>query len=385
MRLNKEQLAKIQKKYGVDKIWSFSRVNSFHQCPWDFWSHYIEHMKLDSSNVYTDFGTFSHNNIQAGNTDLIDREEMINRWDKFVDDWSHNPNVHHFDSEKIKLGYINNLSHYYRNTELLWQEGAQNIKNELPVITLINHAKYVFVGYIDTKYTDKNGNIVLVDYKTSSKSSFSKSKMPEKSEQLLLYALGVHQMTGVPLNKIKARFDMMKYVIVHYKQENGKWNTSVQERRMWVSKMSKKINTKLKKASVDPEKIDEMLTIASLNNNLDNLPEFIKEQFYITNYYIEIDISEESVNKVVEKISKECQEIVEFENLSKDDQISYMEINHPYDESNYFDRHLCAYHTSSLFKKQEGIEEKDDSPLEDFFESNNSQEESEDLISTLFS
>ncbi len=88
---------------------------------------------------------------------------------------------------------------------------------------------YVFVGYIDTEYIDKEGNVVLVDYKSSSKSSFSKSKLPEKSMQLMLYSIGIHQQENIPYEKIKARFDMMKYVTVHYKQENGKWNTSVQE------------------------------------------------------------------------------------------------------------------------------------------------------------
>lgn len=386
MRLNKNQLDRVKKRFNVDRIWSYSRLATNHNCIWDYWAHYIEHMKFDSSNAYTEFGTFSHDDIQAANAGEIDRTEMIKRWKDFIEQWSHDPKAHRFDSDKIKLGYINNLDHYYYNTDLLCQNGAKEIRNEVPVMTLIDNAKYVFVGYIDTEYSDEEGNIVLVDYKTSSKSSFSKAHLPEKSEQLLLYSLGVHQITGTPFEKIKARFDMMKYVTVHYKQENGKWNTSIQERRVWVSKMAKKLTTKLKKLDMAPEKIDEMVTIAGLNNNMDNIPEEVRSQFYTTNYYIELDVSEENIKKVADKVAHECKEIVDFEHMPKDDQISYMEVNHPYDESNYYDTHLCAYHCSDYFKQREGIKEDDaQDELDAMFVNDSSNSEADTILEDVFS
>ena len=80
MRLNKNQLDRVKKRFNVDRIWSYSRLATNHNCIWDYWAHYIEHMKFDSSNAYTEFGTFSHDDIQAANAGEIDRTEMIKRW-----------------------------------------------------------------------------------------------------------------------------------------------------------------------------------------------------------------------------------------------------------------------------------------------------------------
>lgn len=351
MRLNRKQLDNLKAKYGVDRIWSFSRINTFSNCATEYQKHYLEHVKLDSGNVYTEFGTFSHNTIQSLIRDEIKYDEVFPKWQDEVGNWEVDPRSYQFDSDKIKTGYISNLNHYFKHTQV--PVGSQ-FETEKPVLATIgDNNKYVFVGYIDTQYVDEDGNLVLVDYKTSSRSSFSKAKLPEKSLQLMLYAIGKHQHSHIPYSKIRCMFDMMKYVTVHYRQENGKMNTSIQERAKWVAKMEKKLATKLKKLHYDQDQIDEMIQVAIMANNLDNMPQEVQEQFLIENYVIELDISEENCDRVAKVIEQKCDEIMEFEALSKEDQDSWLEINHPYNPNDYYDKKLCSWHTSPQFKEQE--------------------------------
>ena len=54
------------------------------------------------------------------------------------------------------------------------------------------------------------------------------------------------------------------------------------------------------------------------------------------------------------KVAEDCQQILDFEALDNDDQISWLEVNHPYNPDDYFETHLCSYHTSDIFKQKEG-------------------------------
>lgn len=375
MRLTKNQLNALERKYNVDRIWSFSRLNTWHSCPTEYQKKYVEKMKLDGSSVYTEFGTFSHNLIQSCINGEIKYDEMFIKWCDIVGDWEVDPNSYQFDSDKIKTGYISNLNHYFSHTQI---PKGSHFETEKPVLARVGkNGKYIFVGYIDNQYIDEDGNTVLVDYKTSSRSSFSKAKLPEKSLQLMLYAIGKHQYNHIPYSKIRCMFDMMKYVRVHYKQENGNWNTTIQERSEWVSKIKKKLITKLKKHGVKEDNIEPMAEVAALKNNLRDLPEEIQEQFYLENYVIELEVNEKECEKVAKRLEEECNKITEFESLSQEDQDSYLEINHPYDPNNYYDKKLCSYHTSQEFRDKEKAlndilepEIIDDNNIDDLFSDN---------------
>ena len=355
VRLKREQLDALKKKFGVDRIWSFSRLNIAHQCLPEYFHTYILHDIPRSGNVYTEFGTYSHNLIQELIQQRITYSVMGKKWDELVQNWEKNPNAYQFDSDKIKNGYVNNLRHYFNHTQV---PSGSNFEIEKPVLAKIGKRengkpKYVFVGYVDTQYIDEDGNTVLVDYKTSSKSSFSKAKLPEKSRQLMLYAIAKHQHNNIPYDKIRCLFDMMKYVRVHYKQENGKWDTSVQERARWVSKMEKKLLTKLKKNDFSEAEAEEMVQVASLSNSLDNMPADIQEQFFLENYVIDIPVDQERCEQLAKEIEDDCDSLVEFEDMTREQQESYLEANCPYNPDNYYDKKLCAWHTSQKFKDKE--------------------------------
>lgn len=377
-RLSREQLNELKKKYNVDRIWSFSRVNAAQSCFWDYWARYVKHLDIDGSSIYTEWGTNSHDLVQEFVAGDIDAEEAPVKWKEYIDKWEQDPNAFQFDTKQIERGYLNNLKHYFSHLTTI---KGTNIQNEKPVLARIGDNKqFVFVGYIDTQYIDEEGNTVLIDYKTSSKSSFSKAKLPEKSRQLMLYAIGKHQYNHIPYDKIKCRFDMMKYLTVHYRQENGKWNTSIQERAKWVAKMEKKLTTKLKKLDFDPAKIEELIQIAIASNSLECMPKEIQDQFFTSNYYIEIPINEELCNKVAQDIAADCTDIVDFEKMSSADQEAFLELNFSYDPNNYYDKKLCAYHRSQYFKDREAtldnmLEPEDSTELDMLFEEGKIEEE----------
>lgn len=349
MRLTRQQLDDVKQQYNVDRVWSFSRLSTWRNCKREYWARYMKHMHLDSDSVYLVFGNASHNLIQSVVDGHVQPAGALNAWEKIVSQWDMDESSPRFDNRKIRDGYINNLQSYFSHINI---PAGRNFTNEKPVLTKVG--KYIFVGYIDTQFVDEDNNLVLIDYKTSSKSSFTKAKLPEKSQQLMLYAIGKHQQTGLPFERIKARFDMLKYCRIHYKQENGKWKDTIQERSSWVASMEKRLRTKLKKVGVDEEKVNELVTLAALHNHLKDLPQEVQEQFWVENYYIELDITEETCQEVLKEIERQCDEIVQFESKDETDQEAWLKINARFDSNNYYDTHLCSYHTSDEFKKKRG-------------------------------
>ena len=59
-----------------------------------------------------------------------------------------------------------------------------------------------------------------MDWKTSTR--YSGKKIDQESGQLLIYAEGIRQALGVPLEDIICEWNFLKYVTVTYEQKNGK-------------------------------------------------------------------------------------------------------------------------------------------------------------------
>ena len=110
------------------------------------------------------------------------------------------------------------------------------------------------------------------------------------------------------------------------------------------------------------------------------MPKEIQDQFFTSNYYIEIPINEELCNKVAQDIAADCTDIVDFEKMSSADQEAFLELNFSYDPNNYYDKKLCAYHRSQYFKDREAtldnmLEPEDSTELDMLFEEGKIEEE----------
>lgn len=313
LRLTKEQQEGLKRKYGVDRLWSYSRLSTYVEHPWEYKIVYLD-KSARSDNVYSRFGTVVHDIIQEHYEGKHSYEDMIELFDKYVEEWRKDNNGFRFATKKIEDGYIENLRHYFKNTDIV----KYKLVNEKPVLlTLYDdvlNKNVVFIGYLDSEYIDENGIFHIVDYKSSSKGDFVGKKLKEKSKQLKLYALAINQQRNIPLDKINLRFDMAKYLNVSYLQKNGKWRKSLQERSKWVASQEKKIRSLLTENDEDFIEIDLMVEQAKLDNDLGGMPDYVKEKFKIENCLIDVQIDEKEAKELKDWLVKKTRECVEKEN-----------------------------------------------------------------------
>lgn len=311
MRLSKEVLEGLKVRFGVDKLWSYSRVSTYLEHPWEYRIVYIEKLTR-SSNVYTYFGTICHDIIQDMYDGKHKFEDMEVKFNNALVEWRTNDTGYKFMNNNIERGYIDNLDLYFKETEVI----PYKIKNETPVCVQFKGTRdqnIIFIGYIDSEYIDDNGIFHIVDYKTSSKSGFSGKKLADASKQLKLYAIGIHQTRGIPYDQINLRYDLMKYVEVGYLQKNGKWKYSKQERAKWVKSQENRLRTLLLENGCDPFEIDSEIETAIETNSIKHMPESIKNQFTLGNCYIDVQISEKEAQELEKLLVKTVEEIEEKE------------------------------------------------------------------------
>lgn len=337
-RLSGDIYKKLRKKYDVDTIWSFSRINTYLDQPWCYRMQYIEKADVNGDNIYSYFGTICHDIIESYYEGHHQAHELLGIFNTKVSEWEKldNPNLK-FPSEKVRDGYILNIQHYFENFEPI----EHPVTSEQPVLIVLNRndRNYVLVGYIDSTYwTDDKTKLHIVDYKTSSKSGFSGKKLKEKARQLLLYAIGAHQKTGVAYENISVEYDMLKYVNVRYLQKNGKWATSLQERSNWVSSQQNKLLKLLMDNDIMEFEAQEMIDNAILDNSLESMPDYVQERFKIEKGVVVVEATEKDMNELSEFIMDVIDEI---EHKSKGD----LEVEFPepvIDESNSFFFHVLG-------------------------------------------
>lgn len=397
MRLNKEQLNTIKQKFGVDKLWSYSRISTYLQCKWLYKLKYIDHIKVDSENVYTFFGTVAHDIIQGLYENKYEYKDMVDAYNNKVLEWQlqDNPKLK-FTSENERDHYIENLRHYFTHTNTI----PYDVVNEQPVLAVFNgNEKYVFQGYVDSQYRDEDDNLVILDYKTSSISGFTGKNLAEKSKQLFIYAIGINQFHNIPLEKIKIRYDMMKYCIVKFRLKNGNLKETKAERRIWVAKIAnqirkdledvpkqleklnkeygkleKKLNAKKqrndeeklaikeKMTEIDtmakqlsnylynPVEINDMIEEAINSNNLNNLPKFIQNKYSVENCYIDVELTQETADKIKSEITSVLNEIVA---KSKEEDLDKAFERQEIDNSeSYYCANLCDMRNECMFYKR---------------------------------
>lgn len=364
-RLKREQLEIIKKKKGVDNLWSYSKASTFKQCTWLYFLKYVEKIRVKEDSCYTHFGSIAHDIIQGFYDGESNYSEMIDRFNEEVIKWEieDSPSLK-FPSDNVRDGYIENLRHYFLNVHTV----PFNVTNEEPIlVTFEGKDKYVFQGYLDSEYIDDDGNLVILDYKTSSINGFSGKNLLGKAEQLMTYALGVIQngrlfdgeMKKFTVDKIKIRYDMMKYCNITFVQKNGKKKTMKAERRSWVghlsnqlrkdledvskqieklekeiSKLNRKANMKkttpeeaeeymieiggiesdinnLKQYDMDVVEINELISNSCDRNTLELFPQFIQDKYTIDNCYIDVSLTDEDIEEFKSKMITRLDNIIE--------------------------------------------------------------------------
>lgn len=345
VRLSREQREGIMSKFGVETLHSFSRISTYWNMPWEYYLVYLKKIPRNFSNIYSHWGLISHDLIQDYYDGKYPYEKMSELLEEHIIDWRTNHSHLKFMNKKIEDGYIENLRDYFKTTETI----PYDIKNETAVCIHFpvegDEEDIVFIGYIDSEYVDDDGVLNIVDYKTSSISGFTGKKLKEKARQLSLYAIGINQFRGIPFDKIRLRFDMMKYYEVRYLQKNGKTAKSKKERSKWVEGVLKKLQKELAALDYDPIEVDDLLEMSVLNNSIKNLPQEVQDKFSLHNCYIDVTITKDEA-KELEKLMRDT--VAEIREKEKGDwEIEFPEPKIDYSNKFYLEQlapHLLKYH-----------------------------------------
>ena len=338
-RLTAEQLEFIKNQAGVDKLWSWSKINCFHTSPYEYYLKYIKKAKEDrADSIYTTTGGLAHNILEKFYTGEITYEQMI---DEFEDGWIVAADIADLkfdraDEERnaqIKDKYYENLVHFFNNHTVL--------KNK-PIIEQFVKVKIgnnLFQGYIDLAFKDEQGCITIQDWKTSS--IYKGAKAENESGQLVLYAIGLNQQ-GVPMDKIKIRWNFLKYVTIQYEQKNGTVKTREVERCKIGESLQSNAKTWLKAFGYEP---DEYLKAMLDTNGIDCLPDEVKEKYVITDCYVYVDLTDELINKWTEHVITVIKDIElrEADYAETHSDACFYDTDESVKAQSYYFANLCSY------------------------------------------
>ena len=316
MRLSKAQLEEIKNEYGVDNLWSWSRISSWHTSKYDWFLHYVLHTPPDRVDcIYGQEGSYSHDIIEKFYNHEIKYEDMI---DEFEDSWNMSRNIlglkfNRNDNEKdISIG-----NKYYENLKLFFQN---HIPLNYDIVTedfaLIQFDDVVMQGYIDAWYKDEAGHYHIIDWKSST--IYTGNTLKEKSGQLVCYAMSFMN-KGIPLSKIHLHFNFLKYCTIAYEQANGKIKEMNVERRLLGEKLQTPCKMWLKKFGYD---VDEYLPKILDTMDIKCLPQEVQDKFQIKDCYVEVPLDKDIIkywnNYVVDTINNIEGAIMNYEIFDDD-------------------------------------------------------------------
>lgn len=169
--------------------YSFSKLSSFYTCPYGWWLRYEEH-KVGIGNAFSSYGTFVHSIMERyakGEADIWELPALYEwefetavpekfPWNKYT--------VLHDSYYRQGLDFLKSFQGY-DNYKILGVE--QSFDQDID--------DWVFTGIIDLILEDKEGKIIIRDYK--SKATFKNDKEKrEYARQLYLYSMYVKNKLG---------------------------------------------------------------------------------------------------------------------------------------------------------------------------------------------
>lgn len=315
-RKTHEELKTLCEKLMVEFLWSWSRYHCYKQDTWEYFLKYVLHIKEDRANsIYCVSGGNVHEIIEQLYTDKIKYKDMPELYEDSLFTMNcAELKYNRSDAEKneaVANKYENCIRHFFKNHNLITSPHFVE-----KFITIKITDDIYMQGYIDMlvveKYKDENGNdrkrVRIIDWKTSS--LYRGKKVDEECGQLVLYAEGIRQMLGLPLEDIVCEWNFLKYVTVTIEQKNGKKKDRCIERNIIGESLVNTAKMWLKNFGYEDEiekYIDEMV----INNNIDCLPDEVREKFEIKDCYVQVPLSEEKIQNLKNDIKSTVEEINE--------------------------------------------------------------------------
>jgi ATP-dependent helicase/DNAse subunit B len=167
----------IPSKYNGKTIYSFSRLQSYHNCEYGFFLNYKLH-KDGVQNMYSLLGGVVHENMEKLVYNQMTNEEALKIFREKLFEYTEILN-YKFPSPKIQQNFVECVENYIK---LYSPIPHKEFYSELEFYTDINGIP--LHGFIDGVVFKENDKVVVIDYKTSTK--FTKKDLQEKGLQLAL-------------------------------------------------------------------------------------------------------------------------------------------------------------------------------------------------------
>lgn len=316
IRKTREELKEICKNLHIDELDSWSKYHCYKQDKWEAFLKYVLHEKEDRTNgIYAVSGGYCHDIIEKLYSGEIKYNDMINMYEDSlltmnIAELKYDRNDSE-KNEKIANKYENCVRHFFKNHNVIRQ--PHRIEHFI-IIRITDDI--VLQGYIDfmftEKYVDENGNektrIRIIDWKTSTR--YSGKKVEQECGQLVIYAEGIRQALGIPLEDIICEWNFLKYVTVTYEQKNGKKKDRYIERNVIGESLVNAAKMWLKEFGYEDD-IDLYVDKMILENTIEYLPKEVKEKFEIKDCYVQVPLTEEKVNELKADITEKIHEFRE--------------------------------------------------------------------------
>lgn len=344
MRLTKEQLQDVKKKFNVDRLWSWSMVDTFIISPYCYYLKYIKHAKEDADNcAYATLGSICHSIIEDLHNNKIKPEEMN---DIFDDGWLTAIDIADlkFDrndeskNSSISKKYKENLEHFFSHHD--YKRFTSKLALEKFIAADINGN--ILQGYIDAVYKNEDGTFDIIDWKTSTQ--YKGKTAEEKCGQLVVYAIALNQM-GVPFDKIRICWNFLKYVTIEYQQKNGTIKTRDVERCKIGEALQSNAKTWLKACGYSESQINDYLQKLLDENSIDVLPEEVKEKYVITDCYTYVPLTDKLVEHWKETITTTINDILlrEKDYAETENDKCFWDSEESVKAQSYYFATLCGY------------------------------------------
>lgn len=333
----------------VDRLNSWSRVNCIYNSLYEYYLKYILHKEEDrDDSIYKVTGGISHDIIERFYTDEIIYKDML---EEFEDGW-----VTAFDIAELKFvrgdgernksiaaKYYYDLKNFFSTHEVITD------KIDIEKFVTIKVGDEYYQGYIDAQVIDKDGNITILDWKTSS--IYKGEKAKNECGQLVMYAMGLHQQ-GVPYEKIKIAWNFLKYQCVTVQSKKGVKKVREIERCELGDKLYANAKMWLKDFGYTEDQTFEYLDKLSQSNDISCLPKEIQEKYELHDCYVYVDLTDELINhwetfiidtmNMIRKKEKEYYELKESGQYEAADKL-WWEDEKSLKKQSYYLNNLCGY------------------------------------------
>jgi RecB family exonuclease len=181
----------IDYSFIIDNMtFSFSRLNSFLQCPYQFKLQYINEIK-GVQNFFAEYGSYCHSILEKYSKNELSMFELASEYEK---NYWQSINFKAPPNKYVDLNqsyYEQGLDYFenfmgFESYEILEVEKEVNFKID----------KYKFTGYIDLLLKDKNENLHVVDHKSSDPKSKNSEKAQEYFKQMYFYSIPIFEEYG---------------------------------------------------------------------------------------------------------------------------------------------------------------------------------------------